>query len=460
MKILHITPHLGGGVGSTILGYLSQNKTFEHEIVSFGYTMDHVSEKIELLKIPYTDHVTHEEIINKIPDFDIVLIHQWNSPLLMDFLVRSELPPCRLVMLGHNSGFDAPNIYTNKILMYPDIFVFTTALSYQCYDVRSIPHLFSSSLGGGLEITTERHLRNKIFYNIWSTDGVKEYKDVKVSKHKEFIIGYVGTVDYAKLHPDFLEMCKEIINLDTIPHVKFIVVGGLKQDEIKAEAEAMGIGDKFEFTGYVPKETLKDYLRSFDVFGYPLAPYHYGTCDLVLQIAMAAGVVPIVFDNAMEKLFIKHYKNGIIAKDKKAYVQGIIDMYNNINWRKELGKNAKKDALKRFTLKNLDNEWEKVFKEVLKYSKVSRKWIIDKEEITAKDVFLESLGHYGGAFVSYCNGKTLADKIFDIKRIKELAHIPSWQTETKGSVHNYYHYFPDDPHLKNWSELMKKELIK
>ena len=458
MKILHITPHLGGGVGSTILGYLSHNKTFEHEIAAFGYTMDYVLEKIESLNIPYTEHISHEDLIKKISDADIVLIHQWNNPLLMDFLVRNELPPCRLVMLGHNSGFDAPNIYTEKILMYPDIFVFTTALSYQCIDVKRFPHIFSSSLGGALEMTTERHLRNKLMYSIWSTDGVDEYKDIETEKHKGFIIGYIGTVDYAKLHPDFLEMCKELIDLDIIPHLKFIVVGGLKQEEIKAEAEEMGIGDKLTFTGYVPKKTLKDYLKTFDIFGYPLATYHYGTCDLVLQIAMASGVVPIVFDNAMEKLFVKHNKTGFIVKDKKGYIKAIKDLYNNINLRKKLGKNAKEDAIKRFTLENLDKEWEKVFREVLKYSKVGRKWDIDKEEITHADVFLEALGHYGSPFRSYKNAKNFGSLVFSTKRIDKLAQIPSWQTETKGSVHNYHAYFPDDKYLKAWSKIMKEEL--
>ena len=65
MKILHITPHLGGGVGSTILGYISKNKTFEHEIMALGYTIESVSEKIKLLNVPYTDYVTHEEIIKR-----------------------------------------------------------------------------------------------------------------------------------------------------------------------------------------------------------------------------------------------------------------------------------------------------------------------------------------------------------------------------------------------------------
>ena len=105
----------------------------------------------------------------------------------MDFLVRRELPPCRLVMLGHNSGFDAPNIYTEKILKYPDIFVFTTPLSYEAHDVAK--------------------LENKDrLCSVWSTDGVDEYKDVEKIKHKGFIIGYIGTVDYAKLHPNFIKI--------------------------------------------------------------------------------------------------------------------------------------------------------------------------------------------------------------------------------------------------------------
>lgn len=423
MKVLHITPHLGGGVGSTILGYISKNKTFTHEVVALGYTKDYVLEMINSLKVPYTDHITYQEIIKKIPNFDIVLVHQWNHPLLYDFLVRNELPPCRLIMWGHNSGFDAPNIYTKKILTYPDLFVFTTPLSYNTKDVLK--------LRGWIRV-----------FDIWSTDGVDEYKDVEPKKHKGFIIGYIGTVDYAKLHPDFLEMCKAI---DFIPHLKFVVVGGTHQKEIEAQAKEMRIGDKFEFTGYIPKSTLKGYLESFDIFGYPLAPYHYGTCDLVLQIAMGSGVVPVVFNNAMEKLFIQNNKTGIIVKDKKGYIQAIKDLYNNINWRKELGRNAKEDAIKRFTLDNLNKKWEKVLNIALKEPKTVKKWNIDKKEITHADVFLESLGHYGKDFDS---------------RVKELAQIPSWQTETKGSVHNYNAYFPDDPHLKKWSKIMKSELMK
>jgi len=418
-RILHITTHLGGGVGSTILGLLSENKSFQHEVVSFGYTFDYVLDEIKSLNIPYKDHVTHKEVLEKIPDFDIVLVHTWNHPLLYDFLVRNKLPPCRLVMWGHNSGFHPPNIFPKKILEYPDMFVFTTPLSYRIREVK--------------ELSPEK---KKTLYDIWSTDGVDKYKNIEHKEHKGFIVGYIGTVDYAKLHPDFLKICQEI----DIPDIKFIVIGGLKEKEIEAEAKKMGIADKFKFTGFIPKKELINYLKIFDVFGYPLAPYHYGTCDLALQIAMGCGVVPVVLDNPMEQYMVESWKTGIITKNKIEYINAIKTLYYNDITRRILSDNAKKEAFNKFSLKNLDTEWQKVFEGLLRFPKTIKEWNIDKKDITPKDVFLESLGHYGINFE---------------EKMKKFADNPSWQTETKGSVHNYYSYFPNDPYLFKWSSLMK-----
>lgn len=425
MKILHITTHIGGGIGSTILGYLSENKSFEHEVVAFGYTLGKARKIIESLNIPFQDHMDkkHKEILDMIPNFDVVVIHAWNHPLLFEFLVRNELPSCRLIIWGHVSGFHPPDVYTTKILRYPDLFIFTSPLSHNLSDVKELSDEEQKELG-----------------DIWSTGGTERFRSIKKRKHKGFIVGYLGTVDYAKMHPDFLEMCEELI--DIIPLVKFIVIGKTKEEELRAEVEEMGIGKKFEILGWV--ESLKEYLDIFDVLGYPLNPDHFGTCDLALQEALAAGVVPIVLDNQMEKSMIKHYKTGIVAKDKKGYVQGIKDMYNNINWRNELSNNARNDYDKRFSIKRLDSDWKEVFDKVMKFPKTSKKWNTNKEEITYKDVFLESLGKYGDIFSKN-----------NIEKIKELGRKKRWQTTSKGTVHNYSIYFPDDPNLAEWSRLMK-----
>jgi len=325
-------------------------------------------------------------------------------------------------MWGHNSGFHPPNIYTRKILTYPNLFVFTTPLTYKCDDVKNLS-------------PKEKNL----LYNIWSTGGVDRFKSVKPKPHDGFNVGYIGTVDYAKIHPDFLKMCKDIY----IPNIKFIVIGGLKEKEIEAEAKKLGIGDKFVFIGEFINDINK-YLEIFDVFGYPLAPYHYGTCDLVLQEAMAAGVVPIVLNNPMEEYIVKNGKTGIVAKNKIEYIKAIECLYVNTELQKKLSINAKEYAKTHFSIKKLVTEWKNVFNRVLNFQKTTKKWDINKP-ITYKDVFLESLGHYGEAFICECNSK-----------IKKIAKINSWQTETKGSVHNYSSYFPNDLYLSKWSKLMKK----
>jgi len=243
------------------------------------------------------------------------------------------------------------------------------------------------------------------------------------------------------MHPDFLQMCKEIIDLN-IPHIKFIVIGKTKEKELRTEVEEMGISDNFEILGWV--ESLHEYLEIFDVFGYPLNPDHFGTCDLALQEALAAGVVPIVLDNPMERSMVKHMKTGIVAKDKKSYVQAIKDMYNNVNWREQLSINAKNDYDKRFSIKRLNSDWNEAFDKLMKFPKTIKKWDINKENITYKDVFLESLGEYGKIFVEN-----------DIEKIKELGKKKRWQTTSKGTIHNYYTYFPGDPHLARWSVIMK-----
>lgn len=70
MRILHITPHMGGGVWDTIVGYLSVNKN-ENTVVSLGWTDDRRYEQID---VEYYDNMSndHTKIIELIQQHDIV----------------------------------------------------------------------------------------------------------------------------------------------------------------------------------------------------------------------------------------------------------------------------------------------------------------------------------------------------------------------------------------------------
>lgn len=437
--ILHITPHLGGGVGRVLLSYLSkvkENLSFAHRVVCLDYANESALDVAKNIGLMLFDKMAgkKQQLLKMIAEPDIVLIHWWNHPLLFDFLVRTQLPPCRLVMWSHISGFHPPYVFTEKILQYPDIFVFTTPVSFETKEV--------------LNLTDEQ---KKSLCVVWSTGGVEHVKSVKPKEHFGFNIGYIGTVDYAKIHPNFLNICNKI----NIPDVKFIVCGGSSEKEIKKEAEELGIAEKFNFTGLI--SDITEYLSIFDIFGYPLAPYHYGTCDQVLAESMAAGVVPVVLQNRMEKYMIKDGITGIVAKSKNDYIQAIQTLYNNKILRDSLSQSAREYAVKIFSIDKMVRKWEAIFKEVLAIPKTHKKWNIAKKnnEISAKDIFLESLGDYGEDFVYYCNAKSEDEKIKAMKRIIKFNESAIWKADTRGTVHHYNSFFPDDEYLSFWNRLMR-----
>ncbi|MBW2575283.1 MAG: glycosyltransferase [Deltaproteobacteria bacterium] len=439
-KILHVTPHLGGGVGRVLLNYFTKvndDQSFVHEVTCLDYANKHALDVARNIGILLTDRMAcnGQQLLAMIAGADIVLIHWWNHPLLYDFLVRAELPSCRVVMWSHISGFHPPYVFTGKIFRYPDVFVFTTPVSYEAREVQ------------GLSDEQKKSLRV-----VWSTGGVEHVKDVKPNAHTGFNVGYIGTVDYCKMHPDFLNMCSQV----DIPDVNFIVCGGPKEKAIQQEAERIGIDGKFTFTG--PVSDITQYLSAFDVLGYPLAPYHYGTCDQALAESMACGVVPVVFSNRMENHMVKDGVTGIVVNNKEEYGNAIKKLFGDKELKMHLSENAKEYARKTFSLEIINQEWKKVFEEILVLPKTSRKWEIGKPkaDISAKDVFLESLGGYNQEFISYCDAVSTDEKETHSKKIKELAESPIWQARTRGSAHHYHVFFPEDEHLAVWSKLMRE----
>lgn len=437
-KILHITPHLGGGVGRVILNYFSRvckNDSVVHSIVCLDYANDNAVASAKKNNFRLYGNMAGQKtrLLRMTAAADIVLVHWWNHPLLYDLLVRSVLPPCRLVMWSHSSGMYQPNVFTEKILNYPDMFVFTTPMSFKTKEIE------------GYRGKNKNSLRS-----IWSTGGVENAATLRRMPHKGFNVGYLGTVDYAKLHPDFLKICAKI----NIPDAKFIVCGGPKEKDILEDAKKMGIAGKFNFTGLV--EETEKYLSIFDVFGYPLAPYHYGTCDQSLQESMAAGIVPVVISNPMESFMVENGVTGIAVKDENEYVLSIEKLYINASFRDYLSRNARDYALRTFSLDSMVTEWDSTFAEILAFSKKERAWKHEKSivELLPRDVFLESLGKYAEDFEVYCRASSDSEKERSAAKIREKSLSYAWRSETKGTVHQYHSFFPEDEVLSFWSNIM------
>lgn len=441
IKILHITPHLGGGVGAVLLNYFSKvagSVSFEHKVVCLDHVNPYALQTAKKAGFFLLGNTAKKRngILDLAAESDIIVVHWWNHPLLYDFLIRETMPPSRIIFWSHISGQPAPNNFTVKTLKYPDLFVFTTPLSYKVKEVQNLPP----------------HYKNRLRV-IWSTGGVERLKKVKLQRHRGFNVGYIGHVSYAKMHPDFLEMSNNV----KVPGVKFIIVGGPNNKLIEKEAAAMGIAGKFRFTGFVSEPEKWRYLSRFDVFGYPLAPYHYGTCDQAIQESMAVGVVPVVMANPMESYMVKNGKTGIVVKDKKAYAKAIEVLYKDENLRKLLSRNAREYARGSFSLEKMEEEWDNLFRELLKTPKTPRRWPVRARmgEILPRYIFLESLGSHGRYFYRYCRARSRNERNRAAEEIKKLGLTANWRSSTKSSVHQYNRFLPGDKNLSYWSKLMK-----
>lgn len=310
--VLHLTTHLGGGVGRVVLNYLAKAKKdskFIGSVASLDYINDNAKKVLSKFDIEFLENLSqnHERLVEWIKSFDIVLIHWWNHPLMYEFLVKATLLECRVVFWSHISGLHSPSNFTKPVFDYADTFVFTTPISYDADVVKK-------------ELTQQ--VREKILV-IWSTGGLEHVKNVKLKKHKSFNVGYIGTVDYAKLHRNFLEISSQV----DIDDIKFIVCGGDDEKKIENEAKVKKIDDKFDFLG--PVDDITVFLEKFDLFGYPLSPYHFGTCDQVLAEAMACGIVPVVFGNPMEAYMVEDNVTGLVVNNEKEYSKAIEKLYSD-----------------------------------------------------------------------------------------------------------------------------------
>ena len=310
--ILHLLPHCGGGVGTVLRALLKAELRESTSTIPSIASLERLNETTrrhcDALGIHWVDCVGMKSGFEKfsalVKSADIVLVHWWNHPLLMRLLFQG-LPPSRLALWSHVNGFAAPQSFFPELFEFPDRFVFATKASWQSPVVQGLPP----------EITRKLQV-------IRSCAGIPAGAIQPVIKNGLFQFGYIGTVEPAKMHPNFLKLCAAA----KIPS-RCIVAGGPAHDELRSQADHLGIGNQFDILG--PVDDPMPYFRRLHAFAYPLNPAHYGSGEQVLIEAMAYGAVPVVFDNPPESALIRHGETGLIAHTAEGFTNALRFLADN-----------------------------------------------------------------------------------------------------------------------------------
>lgn len=450
VHVLHIIQALSlGGAARSMIAvskYSSIYGEYRHSVIALQMADPQavsLAEEAGMQVFVAPDEVTlHDQIRTA----DIVQVQYWNNPEIVAFLHR-DFPPARLIQWYHIAGNGSPQIITSDLVALPDVNVPCNPFSYSDLPIfRDMP-------------ATEKQQRAVLAYDAADFDRVRT---VHPQPHTGFNVGYIGTVDFVKMHRNFVPMSAAV----DIPDVKFIVCGGGIEEQLKREAALLRAGHKFDFRGYV--NTIGSVIEILDVYGYPLCEDTYAAAELNLQEVMYVGIPPVVFPYGGVKRLVEHNNTGLVVHSEREYTEAIEYLYRHPDERKRLGANAADYARKVFGAENAARVMNGVYDRLMAQEKRAHAWGFDAgkpiieqpisyrdiageiEQVTAARLFVQSLGEYGSGFAASLDGGE--DSAAVLRADRHIADSSLLVLNT--GILPYRDFDPADSFLHLWSGLV------
>ena len=455
--ILHIIQQLSLGGGTRTLVATSRHSAllgaFRHRVLSLRSGAPEAIALARSAGIHVVDAPDTAATWREMAGADLVQVEWWNSPE-MQALLHQELPPMRLLFWHHVCGDGAPQIITPQLASMADVNVATNPWTARELPVfRDLP-------------PDDRSQRVA-----WVIPGAEfdRLKGVTARAHQGFKVGYIGTVDFVKMHRRYVPMSAAV----RIPEARFVVCGaGGALETLRAEARELGASARFDFQGFV--SDIKPVIEELDVYGYPLCPDTYASGELNLQEIMYAGVPAVVFPHGGIRGLIEHDKTGLVVNTEAEYRDAIEHLYHHPEERKRLGEAARTHARQHFGAQNAAREMNPLYARLLRQPKRARAWgcrpdrpsweapvavldLLDLPPATAgARLFLEGMGDSADpAFVTSLTAPS-PDALLAAEEV--ISHCSTLvRSPFSGGISNYRAAFPEDGWLRLWSGLVLRQ---
>lgn len=423
VKLLHITAHMGGGVGR-VLSRLAEATQ------RFGLGIDHTIACLEHPdKSTFVEHARrHGATVLSAPDSaslaahvveaDIVQIEWWHHPLVAAWMGRHDLPPMRLLVWSHISGLGTPS-FPHGFVSLPHRFLFSSTCSLNHAELEQLPPDARARID-----------------TVFSAAGFDDLPPPPPRvDHTPLRIGYLGTLNFAKLHPAILDFVAAVD--DPAFRVEF-VGDDTGSAPLREAAGQRGLSNRIAFAGY--RNDIPQVLARWDVLAYVLNPQHYGTAENALLEAMAMGVVPVVLDNPAERALVTHEHTGLIVRDPGEFAAAIARLSADTALRHRLSVNAATAVRRRFSAEGLARTMATHYDALMNEPRrrIGFRSIFGD---TPSDWFVAAQGREQWRFSWPPNPSALNDATVPLQMLER----------TKGSVFHFHDSFPDDPRLAQWA---------
>ena len=433
MRVLHVIDQLRpGGPLQALIAAAKQShpeNRIAHHIFSIKAADRRACAQASAAGIEYTSVADAAFLHTAMAAADIVQVHFWNNPLIHDFLA-GDLPPIRLLLWCHVNGVAAPHIIPRLLVDRSDITVATASST--------------------LDLPVFREASPARTALVESTADFTRLSGLKRLPHDDFRIGYLGSLDFAKLHQSFVSMCAAV----TIPSARFLLCGeGSGVREIKRQARALGLLERLEFYGYT--EDLRSVLGQFDVFGYPLNADTFATAELSLQEAMYAGVSPVVFRHQGPEQIVQNAVTGMVVDSESEYVAAIEWLYRHPDERTLFGKNAALAMFERLQRSSIQSD--AIYLRLMDHSKRPRPRMYG-DDLSLQRQAKSSRGAW--SFIRSLDGGGDRDFVASLSGATETEVETAEQkiAQANPNMHNvilqYCSFYREDPHLHLWTGLV------
>ncbi len=425
MRVLHLTAHLGGGVGKALSGLITQatksSSGIQHAIVCLEEPKK--SQFVDQI-LGYGSYVnvcpSKDKLEKLIRDSDIVQLEWWNHPATIQNLCSLSISPIRLLTWSHVSGLHNP-IIPRELMLASHRFLFTSECSYNSEGVMSLPPERADRLGV-----------------VSSCGGFSGLPDRGAGEDQSVSVGYIGSLNFAKLHPRYVDYLAAV----EMPGFRVRMIGDpANQNVLNRQCDRLGRTGMLEFRGYLTDVASE--LAAINVLAYLLNPEHYGTTENALLEAMAMGIVPIVLDNPCEQQIVEDHVTGMVVHSPCEFAEAISWLHQNPADRRRLGNQAAKSVRERFSVENMEASLNSHYREVLS---------MEKREVAFSEIFGTDPAEW---FLCCQEDKSIFADDGSI-HLNGGASLGYGLFEgTKGTVFHFSDYFPNNPKLTLWANNLK-----
>ncbi|MBO5413226.1 MAG: glycosyltransferase family 4 protein [Clostridia bacterium] len=277
------------------------------------------------------------EIINKEGKFDVIHAHDWLVAYAAKTLKESFGIPLvstiHATEAGRNSGIHTPDQkYVNDtewMLTYEssEVIVNSKFMKNDLQRLFGLPYEKINVVPNGINTTVYNGLeRDYDFRRKYAMDNEK-------------IILFMGRLVYEKGVQHLISAMPKI--LSGYHDAKLIIAGkGGMIDQLKAQVNAMGLGNKVYFTGYLNAKQVSKMYKCADVSVFPSTYEPFG---IVALEAMLAGVPTVVSDVGGLNEIVEHRVDGMksYAGNPNSLADSILELLLNPELCDKVTKKAK-----------------------------------------------------------------------------------------------------------------------